>query len=59
MASKEILRDVPGVIDTEVGFAGCVSMENTTYQDTNCIRQQVATAADNLGCEPRKAKLIR
>src|SRR3954463_321171 len=31
---EEILRDVPGVINTEVGYA-CGWLENPTYQDTH------------------------
>src|SRR4051812_29791355 len=40
---EEILRDVPGVIDTEVGYTGGW-LENPTYQDTDASKSDHAKA---------------
>src|SRR3954471_22362790 len=40
---EEILRDVPGVIDTEVGYTGGW-LENPTYQDTHASKSDHAKA---------------
>src|SRR5688500_19540768 len=43
---EEILRDVPGVVDTEVGYTGGW-LENPTYDDTHDSRSGHAEAVRN------------